>query len=503
MKTEGGLVRGTLAGDVISFKGIPFAEPPVGRLRWRAPQRVKPWDEIKDASKFRADPVQPQAGGSLPVTLVSEAGTAEDCLYLNVWRPAKSDGKPLPVMVWIYGGGLVRGGASIYPGEFLAKQGIVVVTFNYRVGRLGFFAHPMLGHEEPDSPRGNYGYMDQIAALQWVQRNIATFGGDPKNVTIAGESAGGGSVLVMLTSPLARGLFQRAILQSPGIPTPRSRVAPMRTLAAAEAIAVEYAKSLGVSGDEAAPMARLRTLPAEVFIRGVEEYAQAIFGGPQIPGLAFSIIDGRLVVETPEDAIRGGRWAKVPVLVGANDYDLAIGPARTKEELFALFGPLAGRARQLYDPGGDESESKVRQAVLCDEAMIEPSRNLAELAAAAGEPAYFYRFSYVAERQRGRVGGATHGIEIVYAFDAVGALFKDAATPADLDMARMASGYWVDFIKTGNPNGGGRPEWPRYDPAKREVLDFTNAGAKVGVDPVRERLDLWREVWERAGAMNK
>ena len=197
-QTNSGSVRGTVANDVIAFKGIPFAAPPVGELRWRAPQPVQRWPGVREATAYSADPMQPQAGGSLPVRITaSPAGNSEDCLYLNVWRPVKAEGGPLPVLVWIYGGGLVRGGASIYPGDFLARHGVVVVTFNYRVGRLGFFAHPALASESPDAVRGNYGYMDQIAALEWVQRNIADFGGDPHRVTIAGESAGGGSVLVM------------------------------------------------------------------------------------------------------------------------------------------------------------------------------------------------------------------------------------------------------------------------------------------------------------------
>jgi para-nitrobenzyl esterase len=497
VKTESGSVRGTIANDVIAFKGIPYAAPPVGDLRWRPPQPVQPWQGVREAAAFKPDPVQPLVGGSLPAGVAPPAGHAEDCLYLNVWRPAKSDDGPLPVMVWIYGGGLVRGGASIYPGEFLAKQGIVVVSFNYRIGRLGFFAHPALAGETPDALRGNYGYMDQLAALEWVQRNIGAFGGDAGNVTIAGESAGGGSVLVMLTSPLSRGLFQRAILQSPGIPTARARVAPMRDLAAAESIAIEYARSVGIEGENAAALAKLRGLPAETLIKGTEKYALAIFGGPEIPGISHSIIDGRLVVEPPEVTLRAGQQAMVPVIVGANDHDLALSPARTKAALFALFGPLAAEARRLYDPKGEASFNGVHQAISADEAMIEPSRNLAELVARSGQAAYFYRFTYVAEASRGQVPGATHGIEIMYAFDGVSAILKDAATKADVEMARTTSGYWTAFIKTGNPNGAGRPEWPRYEPAKRDVLNFTNLGVKAGPDPIQERLDLWRSVWER------
>lgn len=205
---EGGSVRGVTADGVVSFKGIPYAAPPVGDLRWRDPQPVKPWEGVLDAKEFGPSCMQ-----------VDDLPKSEDCLTLNVWRPAATSDKPMPVMVWIYGGALVHGNTPQYPGAALASQGVVVVSINYRMGRLGFFAFPALAKEAPDEVHGNYGYMDQLAALKWVQHNIAGFGGDRKNVTIFGESAGGGSVMAHLTSPMSRGLFARAILQSPGVPT--------------------------------------------------------------------------------------------------------------------------------------------------------------------------------------------------------------------------------------------------------------------------------------------
>jgi para-nitrobenzyl esterase len=384
----------------------------------------------------------------------------------------------------------------MYPGDALARQGIVFVSFNYRLNRLGFFAHPALAREAPDDLRGNYGYMDQIAALQWVQRNIAAFGGDPQNVTIASESAGGGSVLVLLTSPMTRGLFQRAILQSPNIPGTRAGAGPMRELASAESIAVRYAHSLGIEGDDRAALARLRAVPAERLVEGTENYVLAIFGGPQIPGLSHSIIDGRLVVEAPEATLRAGRQAMVPLLVGANDADLAASPAHTKDALFARFGSLASRARKLYDPNGDVSFKDLTQAIVADETMVEPSRHLAELMTRAGPPVYFYRFYYMPEALREKTHGATHGAEVPFAFDMVSALFRDKASEADLAMARTMSGYWIDFVKAGDPNSGGRPVWPRYDPATGDVLNFTNAGVCFDPDPLKAQLDVWRAVWE-------
>jgi para-nitrobenzyl esterase len=480
VEIEGGKVEGRSADNVIAFKGIPFARPPVGALRWRPPQPVVAWQGVLQAREFQSNCVQPLSAAPPSV------GISEDCLYLNVWRPASTAERPLPAMVWIHGGGLIEGGASLYPGDGLARLGLVFVSFNYRLGRFGFFAHPALARETPAAPRGNYGYMDQIAALQWVKRNIAAFGGDPDNVTIAGESAGGGSALIMMTSPMARGLFHRAILQSPGVPTPRAGVMLLRDLAATEAIAVEYARSVGIEGDDDAALGKLRTLSTATLNKSVEWY--------QSP-----VIDGHLIVEAPEAALRAGRQAKVPVIVGANDLDLADGQAKNKDELFAAFGPLASQARALYDPQGDTSLEALNQAVFADRTMVEPSRFLAELTTMAGQPAYLYRFSYVPELRRSQIPGATHDSEIVFAFDRVAAVMRDNASAADIAMGHMMSSYWAAFVMKGDPNGDERPDWPRYDPALRHVLNFTNTGVTFGADPLKARLDLWSSVWERGG----
>ena len=307
---EGGTVRGTAEGDLVSFKGIPFAQPPTGALRWRAPQPVKPWGGVRDASKFGPDPMQ------LPTPGTQSGPMSEDCLYLNLWRPAADTGGPLPVLVWMYGGGDVRGLGSRYVLDRFTRQGgMVVVSFNYRENRLGFFAHPALAAEAPDDPRGNYGFMDAIAALRWVQRNIAAFGGDPGTVTFAGESAGGGGVLALMISPLARGLFHRAILESPGLPSPRDAALPLRSLDSAESRAVEYARGKGIDGNDAAALAALRAMPAEKVAEDGVDFAAALAeyaGGPQIPGFTASMVDGRLIAERPEAALRaaGRRWCR-------------------------------------------------------------------------------------------------------------------------------------------------------------------------------------------------
>lgn len=485
---DSGAVRGAASGEVIAWKGIPYAAPPVGSLRWRIPQPVPPWSGVLAADKFGPSCMQPQV-----------PNVSEDCLTLNVWRPAVRSAQPLPVMVWVHGGAMVRGGTSRYPADAVAAQGVVVVSMNYRLGRLGFFAHPALAAEAPDDMRGNYGFMDQRAALEWVQRNIAAFGGDPGQVTLLGESAGGGAVLAHLVSPMSRGLFHRAIAQSHGTPGARARVVPSTELGVAERIAVDWARSAGVKGEGAAALEQLRALPAAKLIEGVSgpEVLAALSAGTVVPGMAMSIIDGRFLVERPEAALAAGRQARVPLIVGANDRDLGLGTANGKDELFAVFGSAAGEARRLYDPRGDQTLDELKQRVFVDRTMVEPARHLGNEWSRAGQPVWWYRFAYVAESQRGKLMGAPHGFEIPYVFNLPAALVGDKVTPTDKAMGDLASAYWVSFAKTGDPNGGDRPAWPRHDPAVDRLLHFTNSGVIIGTDPLKPRLDLWEKVWSR------
>jgi len=486
VEVDSGTVRGMAFGDVISFRGIPYAEPPTGPLRWRPPQPAKAWRGVFAATEFGPSCMQPD-----------KVPKSEDCLTLNVWRPAVTSAKPRAVMVWIHGGALVHGGTALYPGDALAKQGIIIVSMNYRLGRLGFFAHPALAVEAPDDLRGNYGYMDQRAALQWVQRNIAAFGGDPKAVTIFGESAGGGSVMVHLTSPLSRGLFQRAILQSPAIPTARAKVIPLTELADAEKLAVAYAASLGVMGESPEVLKALRALPASRLVEEASTRAviAKLFAGASAIGVGGAIRDGKLVVEAPESALAAGRQTMVPVVVGANDRDLGIGNARSKDVLFQTFGSSAAQARRLYDPHGDQTLEELKQQAFADKTMLEPARHLADEMARAGQPTWLYRFSYVAESDRASAKGTLHGFEIPYTFDLPSAFVGDPVTPADKAMADLASAYWVAFGQTGDPNGDGRPKWSRHDPSVDRLMNFTNAGAVEEPDPAKARLDLWKAVW--------
>jgi para-nitrobenzyl esterase len=484
---DSGTLRGLAAAGVVSFKGIPYAAPPIGKLRWRAPQPAKTWRGVLNAEKFGPSCIQ-----------TDDIPQSEDCLTLNVWRPEAQATAKLPVMVWIYGGALVHGNSAMYPGEGLARQGVIVVSLNYRMGRFGFFAFPALAADAPNEPIGNYGYMDQIAALKWVQKNIAAFGGDPNNVTIFGESAGAGSVMVLLTSPLSQGLFNKAIMESPGIPTGRSKILPVTPLADAGKTAVDYAHSIGINGSGARALAALRALPAKRIVEGssAKEELAALSADKYLVGVAGPILDGKLIVEPPEAAVAAGHQAKVPVIIGANDRDLALGAANTKEALFAMFGPHADAARKLYDPNSDVPLSELQQQVFADRIFLEPTRHFADGTVRAGQPTWWYRFSYVPESARQKVKGAMHGMEIPYILDAPAALVGNKVTSDDKAMATVASAYWVAFAKTGDPNGAGRPEWPRHDPSVDRVIDFTDKGVVVGPDPVKQRVDLWQEVPE-------
>jgi len=304
--------------------------------------------------------------------------------------------------------------------------------------------------------------------------------------------------MVHLISPLSRGLFHAAILQSPGLPTARSKSLPVTQLADAEKIAVDYARSLGITGEGAEALKALRTLPASKLVEGTSgsEEIAALSAGTHVRGIAGAICDGQLVVEPPEAAFAAGRQATVPIIVGANDRDLGIGSANSKDEVFLLFGPHADEGRQLYDPRGEETLEELKQQVFADKTLVEPARHLADEAARAGQPVWHYRFSYVAQSQRAVLAGTPHGFEIPYTFDIPAVLVGDKVTASDRAMGDIASAYWVSFAKTGDPNGEGRPLWPRHEPAANSVINFTNEGVMVGPDPLRARLDLWQKVFE-------
>jgi para-nitrobenzyl esterase len=422
---------------------------------------------------------------------------SKDCLTVNVFRPADAAG-PLPVMVWIHGGAMVRGGSSIYPMQAVAAQGVVAVSMNYRLGRLGFFAHPALAVE--GEPRGNYGFLDQLAALKWVQRNIAAFGGDPSSVTIYGaiygESAGGGSVFAQLISPMSRGLFARAILQSPGTPGARPSEIGSSPLKKAEQVAVDYAKLLGIEGTDEGAARKLRRLSAQTLVAGAsgQEVLAALSDRTLVPGLAMSIIDGEFLTESVKSAFENGRWAKVPIIVGATNRDLGLGADPTKQAVFAQLGSFADQARAVYDPDGTVGLDELKVQVYMDMTMVEPAQHAADLAAAAGQPTWHYRFSYVAAAQRSKLPGTPHGMEIPFTLNVPAAVIGAAnVTDEDIAMGAAASGYWVNFAKTGDPNGDGLPEWPAHRVGATQILNFTNEGVELMDDPRAANLAVWKQ----------
>ncbi len=441
---ESGQLAGTVQGGVASWKGIPFAEAPVGPLRWRAPQPVTPWSGVRQATVYGHDCMQlPFPSDAAPL------GTApsEDCLYANVWRPAAkaaSKGR-LPVIVWIYGGGFVNGGSSppTYAGARLARQGVMVVSFNYRLGRFGFFGHPALSREigEQDLDDGlaaNQAFMDQLAALKWVRRNAEAFGGDPAQVTIFGESAGGMAVNMLLTAPAARGLFARAVVLSGGDGAP-SRAG----LAELEQAGANFGARKGIAADDPQALDKLRALPPDSIVDGMN-LAHRPDGDPTYVG---PIADGRLAVD-PAPAIAAGRFAKVPVMIGATGAD------------------IGGRTGF----------------------MVAGARSMAGLLAAQGAPVYAYRFSYVAASVK--APGAQHATDIPFFFDTAAIKYGSKTTARDRAMGRAMSAYLVNFAKHGDPNGAGLPAWPLYTRAGDALMDFAANGKPVaGKDPWGMEID--------------
>ncbi|MBL0159370.1 MAG: carboxylesterase family protein [Bryobacterales bacterium] len=505
VRVDSGELRGVVEDGVAAYKGIPFAAPPVGELRWRPTQPAAPWSGVRPAAEYGADCMQGRFGPP-PAPGACGRAPSEDCLFVNVWRPASAArGAKLPVMVWIHGGGFV-GGSSSSPntsGAQFAKQGVVLVAANYRLGRFGFFAFPALGRERPDETKGNYAYMDQIAALQWVQRNIAAFGGNPNNVTIFGFSAGGVSVHSLLASPMARGLFHKAIAESGGSRDSVLTARPMREdgvdpnyPVSAETIGVQFARSMGIEGTDQAALARLRGLSAEEVLRGAP--AQP---GVSVPRQELTpILDGKLITETAETAYKAGRQARVPLMAGSNSADTAGNRivAATKERFFARFGQWSAQAKEAYDPDGSTELATMISRANDDFGQAEPARFAVSAFAAKGLPAYRYRFSYVQSAMRERMrAGAPHGGEIGFVFGTLAARAGSTVSPEDQAVSRMAQSYWVHFAKTGDPNGAGLPAWPRHDPGKDLIFEFRPDGtAGAGPDARKLRLDVMQRATE-------
>lgn len=470
VQTADGIVQGATENGVSAFKGIPYAAAPVGDNRWRAPQPVQPWKDVRAATSFGHD-----CGQAIfpPDAAPLETTPAEDCLYLNVWKPASAVATAkLPVMVWVHGGGFVNGGGSpgVYSGANFARDGVVFVSLNYRLGRFGFFAHPGLVAE---GYGGNFGFLDQIAALKWVQANIAAFGGDPKRVTIFGESAGGMSMHMLLQSPLSRGLFAQAIIESGG---GRPGLLNNPTIASAARTGAAFAP--GATAFE------LRALPAEKISGTLNmlTMTQKGYSGP--------MMDGRTLVGSPIEAASAELYAKVPIMIGANSAD-GFPMVTDKIKLFAAFGGDEAVAKKLYDSDGKTDGLKVAAATTADKGMIEPSRAVAR-ALAARQPVYLYRFAYGTGAFATALGGAPHASEIPYVFDTVSARkTPQAPIAAEAPVAALTHRYWVNFAKTGKPDGAaGVPAWPQATEKDTTVQIIDGNGAHHGEDPYTARLDF-------------
>ncbi len=496
VRIRAGDLRGELlASGGAAFEGIPYAQPPVGPLRWREPAPAMPWTGVRDATSFGAPCAQNSAGRML------QAGS-EDCLYLNVWTPEWPVRSPKPVVVWLHGGGNFGGTASDAgaSGASLASRGVVVVTLNYRLGLFGFFAHPALTRESPHHASGNYGLMDQIAALHWVHDNIAAFGGDPQRVTLGGQSAGAVDVNVLMTSPLAAGLFHRAIAESGTVTrVPDDATVRMTGLAAAMAprSGNTYSDALTLAEAEKAGAqvaADPRSLSAEDLLKAMSAPRMSI--GPA-NGV---VVDGWVVPESPAAVFVKHREHRVPLLSGSNSRERT--PETTTGALVeaakSMYGPLAPRALALYsfdaapvDPlnGSAAAQWVVDTMYRCPVVM--------QLAwhASAGNASYQYQFDRAAPGRE--AAGATHGAELPYVFGMLG----PRHVAVDHDISNAIQTYWTNFATTGDPNGSSSlPQWPRFTAATRTYLEFTDQGPAAHDGLRRRYCDLYLDNVTRLGA---
>ena len=510
VRIETGLLEGTAGAspEIRLFKGIPYAAPPVGNLRWRAPQPAAPWQGVRKADQygnscmqsgntFDESTAQVREGKSpySPEYYAWKEPRTEDCLYLNVWTSAKTATEKQSVYVYLHGGGFQQGSGAlpIYAGDGLAKQGVVVVTINYRLGVFGFMTHPELTAESGHQASGNYGLMDQIAALRWVQNNIAAFGGDPAKVTVAGQSAGAHSVNYLVSSPLAKGLFRQAISESGGMFAPSA--AGVSDLSSGRTPYLKDAEQQGVTfaqSRKALSLAALRALPAEQLV------------GPGAP--VRPVVDGYVLPSDVYSVFAAGKQNDVPMLIGWNSGDgtpfgsnsgLPEKAAGFKDAARQRFGTLADAFLEVFPVTADADAMKVRTSVARDTMFAWQSRTWARMAAKTGKSPYyaFYWDHMPPGRPHLKHFGAFHSSEIVYALNNLSTWDMPWAE-VDRKLSHVMSSFWVNFVKTGNPNGKGLPAWPAYDPKNERSMHFSDSIVAIPM-PLKSELDFFEAYFFR------
>ena len=489
VRTQSGAVEGTTSADgkVQIFKGIPFASPPVGPLRWKEPQLVAPWQGVRKATEFGARCMQGNVFGDMAFR---DSGPSEDCLYLNVWTPKTSATAKLPVMVWIYGGGFQAGATSEgrQDGENLAHKGVVVVSMNYRLGIFGFFSHPELTKESPHNASGNYGLLDQAAALEWVHKNIAAFGGDPSNVTIFGESAGSFSVCAQMASPVSKNLIAKAVGESGAF---FGRTLSAKPLADSEKSGVEFAQE-----NNASTLEQLRAIPAQQLLEAAMKNRNSFRFGPNLDGYFFS--------KSPAEIYAKGEQAHIPLLAGWNrdegNYHAIFGKDAATKEIYATkisqtFGDKSPEVLKAF-PGETDEQAKTSADLLATANFIGYGTwKWLEMQIKLGTvPVYRYEFDEAppippAGPMAADGPKAYHSAEIEYVFGDLGAKKIDGKSvawrPEDRELSEQMSLYWTNFAKTGDPNGQGLPKWPRSDAKDGYETMHLSASSKSAPDQQR------------------
>ncbi|MCH7909157.1 MAG: carboxylesterase family protein [Candidatus Hydrogenedentes bacterium] len=483
VQVSGGLIKGTADEGVRVYKGIPFAAPPVGDLRWRPPQPVESWEGVRDASEFSSDCMQAPYGESSFYYRPARP-TSEDCLCLNVWTASEQEEKR-PVMVWIHGGALTRGSGAIgtYNGVSLARKGVVLVTINYRLGPFGYLAHPELSKESERGVSGNYGFLDQLAALKWVQRNIAGFGGNPDNVLIFGESAGGTSVNVLCASPLSKGLFHRAIAESAWITDTNFAhlTRPSPRVASAETLGIEWAESVLDGKAIGNALQSLRAITAEKILEKTgSDYPVAV------------TIDGWFMPDSSRNIFANGKQQDVPLIAGTNKDEgtmfAAFLPATTPEQFRAstreIYGDHADAVLSLYPLTDKKDLAAAKNQFITDGWFVHGTRGMLQGMEKVSSKAYQYHFTR--RTKAPPAWGAHHGYELGYVFNNLGPAQQE---DADEELAEAMIRYWVQFAETGDPNVEGLPEWPAYTTESDQYLELGDE-IKVGTALRKEACDV-------------